>query len=96
MTTRKENMSALKLQKPPSGAPASGLLQFGDELPGLYLTADDVFLLRMALGSKRRDRAIADPNDPIDNFRDLMKKVRYPDLTPARKQYPKTEEDMRA
>lgn len=42
-------MDHLKLAMPQSGAPKTGLLQFGDELPGLYITAEDAFVLRLEI-----------------------------------------------
>lgn len=48
-------MNAQKLPIPTTGAPKTGSLQFGDELPGIYLTAEDAFALSLKLADVTSD-----------------------------------------
>lgn len=43
-----------KLPMPTTGKPQTGLMQFGDELPGIYITAEDAFALRMSIDDVER------------------------------------------
>lgn len=68
-------MTTLKLPTPASGAPKSGLVQFGDQLPGVYITAEDAFDLRLKLDGLHSDvdsLPIADElaDDEVESLRD--------------------------
>lgn len=58
-------MDALKIPQPQSGAPKTGLVQFGDELPGIYITAEDAFALRLALAGRAMSADSGNPDVAI-------------------------------
>jgi hypothetical protein len=62
-------MNALKLPLPSTGQPKSGLVQFGDGLPGVFISAEDAFVMRMLMQDVT-DRALE--SVPLDISEDQV------------------------
>lgn len=77
----------LKLPMPATGNPHTGLVQFGDELPGIYITAEDAFALRLALANFGSQTDSANPDVAIrQRFAKLLGETEFGTAAHLKKQ----------
>src|SRR3546814_9201476 len=73
-------MEPVKVSMPQSGTLKTGLVQFGNELPGIYITAEDAFALKIdidGLEAEAMNLGSVDEESEVDEINSARSEVEW-------------------